>query len=158
MKKVSRLFLSVAVCLFIGFGGSLVTTPSISTWYTTLNKPSFNPPNWIFGPVWTTLFILMGIAAFLIWNEGLKKKPVKNALAIFVVQLVLNFFWSLVFFGWHMPVLAFAEIIVLWIMILLTITKFRKLSKTASNLLIPYLAWVSFAAILNLSVAVLNLS
>ena len=156
MKKTSRLLLSVAVCLLIGFLGSLVTTPSVSTWFSTVNKPSFSPPNWLFAPVWTILFILMGISAYLVWNKGLKKKAVKEALLIFVFQLVLNFLWSLFFFGLHQPFLASLEIIVLWVAILLTILKFRKISAAAGYLLLPYIAWVTFASFLNFTIARLN--
>ena len=156
MKKTSRLLLSVAVCLLIGFLGSLVTTPSVSTWFSTVNKPSFSPPNWLFAPVWTILFILMGISAYLVWNKGLKKKAVKEAFLIFVFQLVLNFLWSLFFFGLHQPFLASLEIIVLWVAILLTILKFRKISAAAGYLLLPYIAWVTFASFLNFTIARLN--
>ena len=156
MKKTSRLLLSVAVCLLIGFLGSLVTTPSVSIWFSTVNKPSFSPPNWLFAPVWTILFILMGISAYLVWNKGLKKKAVKEALLIFVFQLVLNFLWSLFFFGLHQPFLASLEIIVLWVAILLTILKFRKISAAAGYLLLPYIAWVTFASFLNFTIARLN--
>lgn len=156
MKNITRLFLSISICLLTGGLGSLVTTPSVSTWFPTLIKPSFSPPNWLFAPVWTILFILMGISAYLIWDKGLKKKVVKEALLIFVFQLFLNFLWSLFFFGLHQPFLAFLEIIVLWIAILLTILKFRKISKTAGYLLLPYIAWVTFAAFLNFTITKLN--
>lgn len=151
-----KLIISVLVCLSVGFIGSIFTTPSIPTWYATLNKPSFNPPNWLFAPVWTTLFILMGIAAFLIWRKGLKKKAVKNALIIFLLQLVFNTLWSFLFFKFHSPFWALVDIAVLWVLILLTLIKFWKISKAAGILLIPYLLWISFASILNYFIYRLN--
>jgi benzodiazapine receptor len=156
MSKASKLLISVAGCLLVGFIGSLATTPAIPTWYETLNKPFFNPPNWIFGPVWTTLYILMGISVYLIWTKGIKNKKNKDALYFFLIQLGLNFIWSFLFFGFQNPQLAFVEIIFLWAAILITIVKFWKLSKLAAYLLLPYIVWVSFALILNLFIAILN--
>jgi len=156
MKNFLRLLLSISVCLLIGFLGSLVTTPSVSTWFSTLTKPSFSPPNWLFAPVWTMLFILMGISLYLVWNKGLKKKAVKEALVIFGIQLVFNFLWSFIFFGLHRPLLAFLEIIILWLLILQTFLKFRKISSLAGYFLLPYLIWVTFAAFLNFTIARLN--
>jgi len=149
IKKIIKLFVSVLICLGAGFLGSIFTTPAIPTWYATLNKPSFNPPNWLFAPVWTTLFILMGISAFLVWQKGLKKKGVKKALVFFLIQLIFNVLWSFFFFKFHSPFLALLDIIVLWFLILLTMIKFFKINNTASLLLIPYLLWVSFASTLN---------
>lgn len=140
----------------MGIIGSFITIGTINSWYKTLSKPSFNPPNWVFGPVWTILYLLMGISAYLIWQKGVNKKKVKVALSIFGLQLILNFLWSFLFFGLHSPLVSFVEIILFWIMILFTIFKFYKLSKPASYLLIPYIFWVSFAAILNLSIVILN--
>ncbi|MFA6605337.1 MAG: TspO/MBR family protein, partial [Patescibacteria group bacterium] len=121
-----------------------------------LNKPSFNPPSWIFGPVWTTLYILMGIALYLIWQEGLKKAFVKNSFILFIVNLVLNSLWSITFFGLQNPALAFLVIVLLWITILVLIIRFYRINKLASYLLIPYLLWVSFASVLNFSIWQLN--
>ncbi len=151
-----KLIISVLVCLSAGFIGSFFTTPSIPTWYATLNKPSFNPPNWLFAPAWTTLFILMGIAAFLIWRKGLKKKAVKNALIIFLLQLVFNTLWSFLFFKFHSPFWALVDIGVLWSLISLSLIKFWKINKAAGILLIPYLLWVSFASFLNYTIYRLN--
>lgn len=156
INNFCKLIISVLICLSAGFIGSTFTTPSIPTWYATLNKPSFNPPNWLFAPVWTTLFILMGIAAFLIWRKGLKKKVVKNALIIFLVQLVFNTLWSFLFFKFHLPFWALMDIIVLWTLILLALIKFWKINKAAGILLIPYLLWVSFASFLNYTIYQLN--
>jgi translocator protein len=156
VNKIFKFLISVAGCLAVGFLGSLATTPAIPTWYATLTKPSFSPPNWIFAPVWTTLYVLMGISLYLIWVKGIKDKKSKNALYFFLVQLGLNFVWSFIFFSLHSPLLAFVEIIVLWVTILITILNFWKISKTAAYLLLPYILWVSFASILNLFVALLN--
>lgn len=153
---IIRLAISIGVCLAAGFIGSIFTTASIPTWYTTLEKPSFNPPNWLFGPVWTILFILMGISAFLVWRVGLGEPNVKVALIIFIIQLILNAFWSVAFFGLRSPIAGLIVIIILWIAILLTILSSAKVSITAGILLIPYILWVSFASILNATIYVLN--
>lgn len=147
-----------AIGLSLGAGavGSLFTVSAIPTWYAALNKPVLSPPNWIFGPVWTMLYVLMGVAAFLIWQKGSAKKEVRLALLIFVLQLVLNALWSIIFFGWHKPGLAFLEIVLLWASILWTIGLFHKVSRTAALLLVPYLLWVSFASYLNYAIWSLN--
>ncbi len=156
INYLGKLAISVLICLLAGFLGSIFTTPSIPTWYASLAKPSFNPPNWLFAPVWTMLFILMGISAFLVWQKGLKKKGVKKALGFFLAQLIFNVLWSFFFFKFHSPFLALLDIIILWFLILLTIFKFFKINNTAGLLLIPYLLWVSFASILNYFVYKLN--
>ena len=140
----------------VGLAATPFTISAIPTWYQTLQKPTFSPPNWIFGPVWTILYFLMGVAAYLIWIKGLEKMAVKTALKFFLVQLLFNFLWSILFFGLHSPILALIDILILWILIVITVIKFYKISKTASYLLIPYLLWVSFATILNLSIVLLN--
>jgi len=155
-KKITRILITVAICLFVGFLSSFATQSSISDWYVSLNKPSFNPPNWIFAPVWTTLYVLMGIAAGIIWNKGSYHKWVKTALYHFMFQLIFNAAWSIVFFGMRSPGYALLVIIILLILIVLTIRWFRIINKTAALLLIPYLLWVSFATILNYSIWVLN--
>jgi len=154
--KTLKLIISIGLCFIVAFIGSAVTLPSIPTWYAQLNKPFFNPPNFIFGPVWTVLYLLMGISLYLVWNKGWKNKNTNKAIRVFLVQLALNFSWSFVFFGLHLPFLAFLTIIALWIIIFYTITLFKKISKLASELLIPYLLWVSFALILNLFIVILN--
>ena len=151
-----KIIIGVAVCLAAGGASGLVTTNAINTWYVTLNKPSFNPPNWLFAPVWTALYTMMGVAAALIWHEGWEKPAVKNALLFFGIQLVLNVAWTLVFFGAKLPNWAFLIIILLWIMILLCILKFLKIKKVAGYLLIPYLLWVTFASVLNGAIWQLN--
>ena len=156
LNKYIKLVIFIAIPLIVGFIGSFFTTSNIPTWYTSLIKPSFNPPNYLFGPVWTILYILMGVAAFLIWQKGIKKKKVKVAIYIFVAQLFLNMLWSILFFGLQNPLLALIEIFILWALILLTIVKFSEISKKATYLLIPYILWVSFASILNLFIYLLN--
>ncbi|MFH1826224.1 MAG: TspO/MBR family protein [bacterium] len=152
---IVKLLVSLVVVFFSGFIGQIFTMPSIATWYAALNKPFFNPPNWIFGPVWTILYVLMAVAAWLIWQKG-QGKEVKAALGIFVGQLILNSLWSIIFFGLHQPAWALIEILVLWLAILLTIVRFRTLSKLAAWLLVPYILWVSFASVLNLAIVILN--
>lgn len=157
MNKLSKLVIAIVSCELIGNIGTVVTIPAISTWYATLVKPSFNPPNWIFGPVWTILFALMGVSLYLVWQKGFKSKKNKFALKIFGVQFALNVLWSLIFFGLKNISFAFADIIFLWIAVALTIKTFYKISRTAAYLLIPYILWVSFATILNFYVWSLNL-
>jgi tryptophan-rich sensory protein len=156
LKDILKLIGSILICQLAGFIGSLFTTPAIPTWYKTLTKPAFNPPNSIFSPVWIILFLLMGISLFLVWQKNQKDRNVKIALLFFTVQLVLNTFWSILFFGLKSPLWAFIEIIILWFAILLTIIKFFKVSKPAALLLLPYILWVSFAAFLNFSLWRLN--
>lgn len=148
------LILAILLCEGVGILGSFFTISAIPTWYATLNKPSFSPPNFLFGPVWTMLYALMGFSLYLVWTSKVKSKQM--ALKYFWAQLGLNALWSIIFFGFKKPGLAFVEIIALWIAIWLTIKSFRRSSRAASYLLYPYLAWVSFASILNLSVWVLN--
>lgn len=155
-KIFVRLGLAIIAVEATGLLGSLFTAPAITTWYSTLNKPAFNPPNWIFAPVWTILFALMGIAAFLVWQRGWKKVEVKFALKIFLAQLVLNILWSIIFFGLHSPAAAFLEIIALWLVIVATIVAFWKISRPAAYLLLPYILWVTFAAFLNWTIWSIN--
>ncbi|UCD03092.1 MAG: tryptophan-rich sensory protein [Candidatus Aenigmatarchaeota archaeon] len=152
----TRLVAAVVICNLAGFAGSLFTTPNIATWYASINKPAFTPPNWVFGPVWTTLFILMGISLYLIWQKTNLNSQGKKAAGIFGVQLFLNIMWSVLFFGLQNPMAAFAEIIILWAFIAATIWLFWRIDRKAAYLLIPYIAWVSFAAFLNYSVWMLN--
>ncbi|MFH1536086.1 MAG: TspO/MBR family protein [Patescibacteria group bacterium] len=155
--RIPKLILSLVLCLGAGGVGSLFKASSIPTWYATLNKPFFSPPNWIFAPVWTTLYILMGISLYLVW---IKKDPSTSLRTevptVFWIQLALNALWSIIFFGMKNPLLAFLDILILWIAIFLAIKAFSKINKLAGQLLWPYLAWVSFATILNLSIVILN--
>lgn len=156
MTKIVKLICSVAVCILIGFVGSFVTRDSVSTWYAELSRPSFTPPDWTFGVVWPILYVMMGISAFLIWNEGFDKTEVKVALGIFGLQLILNGLWTPIFFGLQLIGLALIEILMMWAAILLTNIYFWKVSKPAALLLLPYILWVSFAIVLNASLFVLN--
>ena len=157
MRKVlPKILIAVAICLGIGFFSGFATQSSIDTWYATLNKPFFNPPNWIFAPVWTILYVLMGIAAGIVWSKGFYHKLVQTALYHFIFQLLLNGLWSIVFFGFKSPGLALLVIIALIILLLLTIKWFKVVSKTAAYLLLPYLIWVLFASVLNISIWQLN--
>ena len=154
-----KFILSLVLCFGISISGSAVTIPAISTWYQTLQKPPFNPPDFVFGPVWTILYFLMAVAFYQVWNKevaGEKMKLKRLAMRVFLIQLFLNFLWSFTFFGLHMPLSAFAVILLLWGVILYTILLFKKIHKSASWLLVPYIAWVTFAAILNLSIVILN--
>lgn len=155
MKPFAKLIISLVICQLAGIIGSIFTAKSVSTWYLTLNKPSFNPPNWLFGPVWISLYFLMGVALFLIWSLD-RARDKRKALILFIAQLIFNALWSIAFFGLKSPLFGLIVIIVLWVLILLTIIKFFKISKPAAWLLIPYILWTSFAAILNLSIFLLN--
>jgi len=174
-----KFFASIIICEMAGAVGAVFTTPEINSWYKSLNKPSFNPPNWIFGPVWTTLFVLMGISLYLVWSKkfivrnelklpkrkawnpwsqnflsGSLKKA--NIILIFILQLVLNILWSVIFFGTHSAGAAFFELLMLWFAIIFTIINFYRVSKVSAWLLLPYILWVSFAGILNLAIFLLN--
>ncbi|MGA2094410.1 MAG: TspO/MBR family protein [Sedimentisphaerales bacterium] len=157
LPNFARLIVSIAVPFLVGLFGSLFTTAdSLGNWFANLNKPPFNPPDWIFGPVWTTLYIMMGIAAFLVWLKGLDNKPVRIVLVCYIVQLFLNAIWTPLFFGLHSPLLGLIDIVLLLNAIIVTIFAFSKISRPAALLLIPYLAWVSFATVLNASLYLLN--
>ncbi|MBI3103308.1 tryptophan-rich sensory protein [Candidatus Daviesbacteria bacterium] len=147
--NIPKLLLSIGICLGAGIIGSFFTVSAIPDWYAALNKPFFSPPNWIFGHVWTILYILMGISLYLVWTK-------KSIPTVFWIQLILNAIWSMIFFGMKNPMLAFVNIIALWVAIVLTIKAFSKINKLASRLLWPYLAWVSFATFLNLAIVFLN--
>lgn len=151
--KLTKLIAIIALCEAVGIIGSFFTINSISSWYSTLNKPFFSPPNWLFGPVWTLLYLLMGIAIFLILE---KRKKIKKAVQLFLIQLALNFMWSPVFFGLKSPLLGLFNIVLMLIFIVLTTKEFYKINKTSAYLMMPYLAWVSFATLLNLAILLLN--
>lgn len=155
MPKILKLFVSVVGSFAAGAIGSLATSPNIPTWYAGLKKPFFNPPNWLFGPVWTLLYILMGISIYLIWTTPYRRSK-RPAYIWFGVQLVLNALWSLVFFGMHAPEAGGVVILLLLISIAMTMRTFWPISKMAAYLLIPYILWVSFAILLNSSIAALN--
>lgn len=154
-NKFLKFIISITITILIGLLGSVATASSVKTWYLTINKPPFTPPNWLFGPVWTLLFILMGISFYIVWNKSYSTNT-RFAFFAFFIQLVLNLLWSVFFFGLRNPWLAFFEIVFLWLLIIINIRLFYRLSKVSGYLLIPYLLWVSFASILNLSIAILN--
>jgi translocator protein len=151
-----KLILSILLPLLVGFTSSFFTRDGVNGWYKLANKPSFNPPNWIFAPVWTTLYVLMGIAFYLIWKSTNNIAAKQTAITLFIVQLILNFFWSIIFFKYQQTGWALVEIIAMWVAILLTILWFGKISSTAAWLLVPYICWVSFATVLNYSIWRLN--
>jgi benzodiazapine receptor len=154
--SIVRLIVACGISLSAGLIGSVVVADSLNTWYSTIEKPAFTPPGWVFGPVWTILYLLMGVAAFLVWQKGLGVAAVKVALGWFLVQLVLNASWTPVFFGLHRTGLALAVIVLLWVAIVITLFSFLRVSRIAAVLLLPYLLWVSFATVLNASIWRLN--
>lgn len=156
IRNTAKLVIAIVGSELAGIIGSVFTAPAIAGWYTTIAKPELNPPAWVFGPVWTTLFALMGIAAFLVWKQGLERRDVRIALGIFVGQLALNTLWSILFFGLQSPGAALIEIVILWFAILATIVAFARISRPAAWLLVPYILWVSFASYLNFSIWMLN--
>jgi tryptophan-rich sensory protein len=151
-----RIVLCIVVTMLLGASGGIITETGTGTWYDALNKPSFQPPDWLFGPVWTTLFFLMGLAAGMVWSAKTANYRKGQALGAYSVQLGLNIAWSLIFFGFESPKLALIEIVILWIAILVTLQLFYKINKTAGLLLVPYLLWVTFATVLNAAIVLLN--
>ena len=155
-----RPFLTIAgvigACVVLGAAGGVVTAPQIETWYATLDKPGFTPPSWVFGPVWTTLYALQGVAAWLIWRSGLDRRIARLALGLFTLQFVLNLAWSPAFFGLESPILGLIVIVPLWVVIVATMATFSRVDRRAAALLVPYLAWVSFATALNYAIWTLN--
>jgi tryptophan-rich sensory protein len=156
LNNFFKLVIAIVVSALAGVVGSFFTTSAIPSWYSEIIKPVLNPPGWIFGPVWTALYILMGIAAYLVWKNGWEKSDVRTALGVFGIQLILNATWSIIFFGLQNPGAAFIEILSLWLTILATIIAFSKISRQAAWLLAPYIVWVTFAAYLNYSIWFLN--
>jgi len=179
IKNFLKLITAIVVCELAGIIGSVFTASAISGWYATLQKPALNPPNWIFAPVWITLYALMGISLYLVWKNGwkvqnhiLEKKQKawnhlserfwtgswqkENVIAIFGIQILLNILWTFIFFELKFPILAFFEILMLWVAIIYTIINFYRISKISAYLLLPYIIWVSFAAYLNYAIWVLN--
>lgn len=155
MPKSLKLIIAILLPMVIGGLSGFLTANSINDWYVTLNQPSFNPPNWVFGPVWTTLYLIMGISLYRIWRLPVSEERNK-AIKIFALQMTLNFFWSLIFFKWHLIGLALVEIILMWLLIAAMIHHFRKLDAAAGYMNIPYLLWVSFASVLNGAYFILN--
>lgn len=147
--NIFKFITSILICQAAGYVGSIFTIPAIPTWYALLNKPAITPPDSVFAPVWISLYLLMGIALFFVWKKGFDEEGVKSALIIFVIQLILNMLWSFLFFGLKSPLAGLIDVAVLWIAILLTIAYFYDISRPAGLLLAPYLAWVSYASVLN---------
>jgi tryptophan-rich sensory protein len=179
MKQIKIFIISILICLFVGWVGSLFTLPSITTWYAGLVKPTFSPPNSVFGPVWTVLYILLGIALFLVWRRDwqvsnhileYRHKPWnkfsqrlwtgewqrRNIIIVFSIQLLLNLLWSYIFFNLKMPGWAFFELVALWCSIVCVMVNFYRVSKVAAWILLPYLIWVSFAGVLNFAILMMN--
>lgn len=156
MKPFVKCIISIAIPLAIGGVSGFFTTEGVATWFTTVNKPSFNPPNWLFAPVWTALYIMMGIGFFLIWKSNAAATLKNKAIRIYFIQLSFNFLWSFLFFYMHQPGWALLDILLLWVSIILTMFAFRKVSVAAPWLLLPYICWVSFATLLNYSIWRLN--
>lgn len=154
--KIIKAIVSILVCQAAGFAGSFFTTPAIPAWYEGLAKPSFTPPDVVFAPVWTFLFLIMGIALFLVWRTGFQDVKVRKGMVLFGVQLALNVSWSIAFFGFRSPLTGLIVIAVLWVAILATMLYFFRISRMAGVLLVPYIAWVSYAAVLNASLYILN--
>jgi benzodiazapine receptor len=153
-EEVVALAVFVAICLAAGFLGSIFTAEAVGGWYAGLNKPDFTPPSWIFAPVWTTLYVLMGLSGWLVWRQ--REKGVALPLLLFTVQLALNAAWSPIFFGLKRPGWALLDIAALWLLIVLFMFASWRRSRTASTLFLPYLAWVSYASILNFFIWQMN--
>jgi benzodiazapine receptor len=154
--EILKLIICVLICQVVGILSSFFNIKSIPGWYSKQKKPKFNPPNWIFGPVWTLLYLLMGISIYLVLVSGAIEKQTSLAIIVFLIQLFLNFLWSGIFFGMKKPLLAFFEIILLLVSIIINLIVFYPISELAAYLLIPYLLWVSFAALLNFEIWRLN--
>jgi tryptophan-rich sensory protein len=156
MSSFVKLVIAIALPVLIGGVSGFFTVSGVESWYQTIQKPSWTPPNWVFGLVWTTLYVMMGIALWLVWKEDTSRELKLIAGILFAAQLTLNFFWSFIFFRLELPGWAFAEILVMWVVILATIFAFAQVNKTAAWLLVPYISWVSFAAMLNFTIWRMN--
>lgn len=156
-KTILTLVGFIFVCLAAGGIGGVATAENVRGWYLTIEKPTWNPPGWVFGPVWTSLYLMMAVAAWLVWKDQQASATVKKtALTLFGLQLALNALWSFVFFEWHQLGWALVEILILWAAIVATLIAFFRIRKAAGWLLVPYLAWVSFASFLNYTIWALN--
>ncbi len=155
-KKIVNFVLALGICLLAGYIGSYYTTPEIPTWYAGLNKPDLTPPSWVFGPIWTVLYVLMGLSLYLIVQSGLKNTEVKVGLALFALQLILNVGWSFFFFGQHSTFWGLLTIILVGALLLCTIIQVFRISFAAALLLLPVLVWIIFAAVLNYQIMILN--
>lgn len=155
-KKVLKFIISIIICQSAGIFGSLFTFEAIPDWYMTLEKPFFAPPNWVFGPVWITLYFLMGVSLYIVWKDELKSKTRNAFFVVFGIQLILNALWSFLFFGLRSPLLGLVDILILDVMVVVTIIYAKSISKLAMILLIPYLVWIIFASLLNFVIFLLN--
>lgn len=158
LGQALTLILALAIPLLVGGLGGIATTSGISTWYRSVRRPPWTPPNWVFAPAWTALYLLMGVASWLVWRAGWSDPPVPTALSLYGAQLILNFLWSLIFFGLRRPGWAMLDIALLWVLILLTLMQFQQVSTLAGVLMAPYLAWVTYAVSLNAGIWWLNRS
>jgi tryptophan-rich sensory protein len=156
MKNWLRLVVSIILPLAVGAVAGMFTASEINGWFQTINKPTWQPPNWVFGPVWTVLYVMMGVAFYLIWNKEAPKTTKRLAMTLWIIQLVFNFLWSFIFFKKHQLDWALGEILVLWFFILLTILFFARISKLAAWLMVPYISWVTFASLLTFYIYDLN--
>lgn len=156
LRNLFRLVISILVPQLVGLIGRYFTTQSLTPWYESLTKPTFTPPNEVFGPVWFVLYLLMGIALYLVWSKGLENDEAKAAVIVFGIQLFFNLLWSIVFFGLQSPILGLLVIVLLWVGIFFTIRRFYPISKVAAWLLVPYLLWVTYAGAVNLGIVFLN--
>lgn len=154
MKNWVKLVISIAIPQIVAGAGAYFTVSGIGSWYQTIQRPTWNPPSWLFGPVWTTLYVLMGIALYLVWKSAASNK--RSAISLWSVQLVVNFLWSFLFFNQHQIGGALIDLVILWLLLLLTIFAFAKINKAAAWLLVPYISWVTFAGILNYTIWMLN--
>jgi tryptophan-rich sensory protein len=156
IRSAGLLILCIAIPLLAGVIGSFFTMSAVPTWYAQLEKPSFTPPNWVFGPVWTVLYILMGVSLYLVVQNGLERRAVQQGVIIFSAQLALNTLWSIAFFGMQSPLYGLITILALLALIVATIASFFRISKAAAALLVPYACWVCLATALNAMILVLN--
>ena len=155
-KKVLRFIISIIICQSAGIFGSLFTFEAVPDWYITLEKPFFAPPNWIFGPVWIILYYLMGVSLYIVWKDKLESKTRNIFFIVFGIQLILNAFWSFLFFGLRSPLLGLIDVLILDAMVAVTIIYAKRVSKYAAMLLIPYMVWIIIASVLNYAILVLN--
>lgn len=159
MKKLFSLTAFLLIVFAVSAIGSWVTMPAIDGWYANIEKPAFNPPNYVFGPVWTLLYIMIAVSGWLVWNRlsgKVAERLSTRAMQVYAGQLLANFLWSIFFFGMQNPQLALVDIVLLLILIVYNIRQFMRIHKVAAYLLIPYLLWVSFASVLNASIVALN--
>jgi tryptophan-rich sensory protein len=151
-----KFFISIIICLGVGSLSGYLTGSEMNTWFRTIQKPDWNPPGFLFGPVWTLLYLMMGIALWIVWKSEVTKLKKNIAILFFSIQLIFNFLWSIIFFKYHSPFYALLDIILLWLTIIITMFLFRPISKRAFYLLIPYICWVTFATALNYAIWQLN--